>query len=134
MSDDELDRILSRNDGIEPSSGFTRNVMDAVRREAAVPAPIAFPWKRALPGLVLCALCVGAILVAAIVRSGSQPVRDTPGPSIWTDIWNGLWTGLANLAGLLRTLNAGGLGWILLALVLTFASIVLSMRLTRRRV
>ncbi len=48
----EINRILSREDEILPSSGFTVSVMDAVRREAAAPPPIPFPWKRALPGLV----------------------------------------------------------------------------------
>ena len=32
--DSEIDRLLSRNDEILPSSGFTVSVMDAVRREA----------------------------------------------------------------------------------------------------
>jgi hypothetical protein len=30
-----------------PSSGFVASVMDRVRQEAALPAPIPFPWKRA---------------------------------------------------------------------------------------
>ena len=55
--EDEMDRILSGEDEILPSSGFTVSVMDAVRREAAAPPPIPFPWKRALPGLVLGGLC-----------------------------------------------------------------------------
>jgi hypothetical protein len=51
MNDDDLDRILSRQEDIVPSSGFVSNVMDAVRREASAPPPIPFPWKWAIPGL-----------------------------------------------------------------------------------
>jgi hypothetical protein len=49
---------------------------------------------------------------------------------MWTAIWTGLSSGLT---GLLHTANAGGLGWIILALVLTFASVLLSLRLIGRR-
>ncbi len=50
----EFDRIMSEEE-ILPSSGFAASVMDAVRREAAAPPPIPFPWKRALPGAVFAA-------------------------------------------------------------------------------
>jgi len=130
MKDDELDRILSEKQNLVPSSAFVRNVMDAVRREASLPAPIPFPWKRALPGLVLCVLALAAMCVASFRRSGPQPLHEAPGPSFWTAIWTGL---SSDLIGLLRAANVGGLGWIILALVLTFASITLSLRLTGRR-
>src|SRR6202043_1907907 len=65
--DSEIDRILSREDEILPSSGFTVSVMDAVRREAAAPPPIPFPWKRALPGLVVGAFAIALVLVAGIM-------------------------------------------------------------------
>ena len=35
--DDEINRILSSEEEILPSSGFAVSVMDAVRREAAAP-------------------------------------------------------------------------------------------------
>jgi len=127
MSDDELDRILSADEGIVPSANFTRNVMAKVRMEAAAPAPIAFPWKRALPGLVLCVLSLAAMCVAAFLRPSSQRLPEVSGPSIWTGL-------VSDLAGLLRAANVGGLGWILLALLLTFASVTLSLRLIGRRV
>jgi len=130
MKDDELDRILSQEQDLVPSSGFVRNVMDAVRREASSPAPIPFPWTRALPGLVLCVLALAAMCVAAFLGSGTQRLPETPGPSIWSAIWTGL---SSDLAGLLRAANVGGLGWIVLALLLTFASVTLSLRLIGRR-
>jgi len=63
----EMNRILSGEDEILPSSGFVVSVMDAVRREAAAPPPIPFPWKRALPGLVLGGLMLALVLRALVV-------------------------------------------------------------------
>ena len=48
----EIDRILATEDALVPSSGFLASVMERVREEAAAPAPIPFPWKRALPGMI----------------------------------------------------------------------------------
>jgi hypothetical protein len=131
MSDDELDRMLSAEQGIVPSANFARNVMAKLRQEAAAPAPIPFPWKRALPGLVLCVLSLAAMCVAAFLRTAPQRLHNTPDPSIWATMWTGL---SSNLIGLLRAANVGGLGWIVLALVLTLASVTLSLRLIGRRV
>ena len=133
MSDDELDRILTGEQAIVPSANFTRNVMAKVRMEAAAPAPLPFPWKRALPGLVLCVLSLAAMCVATFVRPESQPLRRASGPSFWTTTWTSIWTGLSDLIGLLRAANVGGLGWIVLALLLTFASVTLSLRLIGRK-
>jgi hypothetical protein len=70
MSDhqpDKLDRILAQEDVLLPSSGFTASVMDAIREEAAAPAPIPFPWKLALPGI---AGFIAALIL--VVRFGLQ--------------------------------------------------------------
>ena len=124
MRDDELDRILSMDEDLAASPGFARNVMAAVRREASAPPPIAFPWKRALPGLVLCVLSLVAMCVRAFLRPGSPRVEQAPDPSIWTGLW-------PDLSGLLHAANAFESGWIILALLLTFASVILSLRYTR---
>jgi hypothetical protein len=50
-----MDEILATEEELVPTSGFLAGVMDRVREEAAAPVPIPFPWKRALPGLVLAA-------------------------------------------------------------------------------
>ncbi len=124
MSDDELDRILSGEQGIVPSANFARNVMAKVRQEAAAPPPIPFPWKRALPGLVLCVLSVVAMCAAVLVRPASQPLHETSGPSFWTAFWTSIWTGLSSdSVKVMRAANVGGLGWIILALLLTLASV-----------
>jgi len=66
MKHDELDRLLAKADEIVPSSGFTAAVMDAVRREAAAPAPLAFPWRRAWPGILGAAVALVAVIVNGV--------------------------------------------------------------------
>jgi len=64
MGREELDRIVADEDELVPSSGFLASVMDRVEAEAAGPAPIPFPWKRALAGFVVAA----AVLVWVAVE------------------------------------------------------------------
>jgi hypothetical protein len=72
----DLDRVLATaNDSILPSSGFAESVMTAVHREALAPAPLAFPWKRALPGMIG-AVAAAVLLIAAIVSF----LRSAPAP------------------------------------------------------
>ena len=117
MRQDDLDRILSKDQEIIPSSGFVNSVMDSVRREALTPAPIPFPWKRALPGLASVVLSLALLLIAggALFTQGiatqSQP--------------------LALPFAHDRILEAAG--WIVLALLLSLASAKLSIRLTTLR-
>ena len=75
---DEFDRIMSEEE-ILPSSGFAASVMEAVRREAAAPPPIPFPWKRALPGALFAATTLIGILAVCMIKlfdsnSLAQPV------------------------------------------------------------
>lgn len=49
----EIGRILATEEELIPSSGFMASVMDQVRQEAALPKPIPFPWKWAVPGILL---------------------------------------------------------------------------------
>jgi hypothetical protein len=49
----EIDHILATEEELLPSSGFLSSVMERVQEEAAVPQPIPFPWKRAIPGILL---------------------------------------------------------------------------------
>ena len=120
MRDDELDRVLSAETGIVPSSGFTASVMDAVRREAAIPPPIPFPWKRALPGLAACI----AVLVVAVFASHSPSVPEIASSSYWERLLSGV-SAASSIAVRL------GAGWVALSLLLSLASVALSMRLTR---
>ena len=51
----EIDNILAAEQELIPSSGFLASVMERVQEEARVPARIPFPWKRAVPGILLAA-------------------------------------------------------------------------------
>jgi hypothetical protein len=53
--DIEIDRILATEEEVIPSSGFMASVMERVEEESAVTPPIPFPWKRAIPGILLAA-------------------------------------------------------------------------------
>lgn len=74
QQNDELDRTLDRalseeRDSLLPSLGFTDSVMAAVRSEG--PAPLHFPWKRALPGMIAVIVALVSFAVAefwALVR------------------------------------------------------------------
>src|ERR1035441_7343499 len=55
----EIGRILATEEELMPFSGFVASVMDRVRQEAALPAPIPFPWKRAILILLLASGAVG---------------------------------------------------------------------------
>jgi len=123
MRNQELDRILSRigseKEEIIPSSGFTASVMDSVRREATTPPPIPFPWKRALPGLA--AGCVALVLILTeMVTHLHQHTMAPEIPALTVSAFDPI---------LKAALNAG-IGWIFLALLLSLASVMLSLRLT----
>lgn len=53
MKSDPIDDILAGETELVPSSGFLAAVMDRVQEEAAAPPPIPFPWKRAIPGILM---------------------------------------------------------------------------------
>jgi hypothetical protein len=59
MKSDKIDEILAGEEALVPSSGFVASVMDRISQEAALPPPIPFPWKRALPGLAIATLVFG---------------------------------------------------------------------------
>ena len=75
---DDLDLLLQAHlaspaEHLTPSSGFVLSVMDTIQQQAAEPSPIAFPWRRALPGAiaVLCGLV--AFLFFAFSRAAVGP-------------------------------------------------------------
>jgi hypothetical protein len=55
MTVEKIDDILAGEEELIPSSGFLSSVMERIHDEAAVPPPIPFPWKRAVPGIALAA-------------------------------------------------------------------------------
>jgi hypothetical protein len=105
----ELDRFLSETE-ILPSSGFAASVMEAVRREAAAPPAIPFPWKRALPGIIAGGGMLAVVLIVTVVQlARSGPA--TPLPPAW---------GIALHSIQETTLRLGG-PWVALALLVSLA-------------
>lgn len=101
MSPDEIERLLTAEELIEPSPSFAAAVMAAVREEAAAPAPIAFPWRRALPGLLLATAGLVAMIVLLAGAFLSAPAAPEVAGSWRAPAWlpaGHLWTVLA-LAG-----------------------------------
>jgi hypothetical protein len=119
---DELDRILSEEEQILPSSGFVASVMAAVRHQAATSAPIPFPWRRALPGLAAAAVTLVSLLLAAVAQVGRAPTVP-PFPAEW----------LTRLGPILEAATRVRADCMVLALFLSLGSVVLSMRLTGAR-
>lgn len=120
MHDEELDRILSGDEGLVPSSGFTASVMDAVRSKAATPPPIPFPWTRALP-IAAAALAVLPFFIIGLVRlirdGGNVPLSPAQA---------------ALLATITNTATSANAGWFAGVLVLTILSLIFTSRLSSR--
>ena len=78
----ELERILAHEEELQPMTGFSTRVMRAVREEAAATPPMAFPWARFLPGLLLNLLLLVGATVWMILEAGSSSLAQ-PIPAEW---------------------------------------------------
>ena len=78
--------LAADRDHLVPSSGFTDAVMAAVLHESAAPAPLPFPWKRALPGFAAVAAVVFLIVAVfvALLRAPHSAVQDNSLASGWS--------------------------------------------------
>lgn len=113
MKDHDIDRILAQ-DEILPSSGFTASVMEEVRRETAEAHGIRFPWKRALPGLVLCcSICAVTVILCLL-----YPAQLAGSPTASSRWMNELWR---NAVVLLERAEWRSIG---LALLITLLSLI----------
>jgi hypothetical protein len=76
MTPDDMDRILSSEEPLEPSSGFAMSVMDAVRRQAEEPPPLPFPWTRFAAGMGACGVMAwtGTLVLPRFAASLSAPL------------------------------------------------------------
>jgi len=115
------DTILASEEPIVPSSGFLSAVMDRVKEESAMPAPIPFPWKRALPGFVLVAgfLGWGAVQLVSVgvpALKGASFSIPRVSPSLL----------------LATNLHAAQAGWVALAAGISVASWLLARKLVGR--
>lgn len=117
MGPDSIDNILAAEEELIPSSGFLSAVMERVNQEARQPAPFPFPWKRAIPGILL-ALGVFGWGGAVLVRQAIPAIRElafSP-PRVTTAM----------------QLPLEQAGWVALALAASLASWMLSRRLAGR--
>ncbi len=124
---DEIDLLLSRKDEILPSSGFASSVMDAVRREAAIPAPIPFPWRRALPGLVVGTVALALTLTGVLWLLAQSQGAATAQISAFSRSLPSVLTPLQRNVELAAV-------WTVAALLAAYVSVKLSMRLSSGRV
>jgi hypothetical protein len=112
-----IDRILASDDELVPSSGFLSAVMDRVREEAAAPPPIPFPWKLAVPGMVL---------VACVAGWGVYEAVHFMGPGFHGSALSQLQVPIAMAHDLKQA------GWVAAALAVSVLSWMVPRRLVRR--
>ena len=114
---DAIDRVLSSDQELVPTSGFLASVMERVREEAIAPQPIPFPWKRAVPGMVLVAGTIGWLIYEFIrtALAGDLQIK----------------IAATHLPAVELNLFRPAL-WIALALAISLASWAFSRSLTRR--
>jgi hypothetical protein len=112
-----IDEILATDEELVPSSGFLSAVMERVQEEASAPAPIPFPWKRALPGIALVA-GVFVWLGVELVRTGVAAMQQVTPATVQVP------------PGLVQPLEQAG--WVGLGLGISLASWLLTRRLAGR--
>ena len=114
MRPDDIHRILAGEYSIAPSPTFAASVMRAIEQETRTLPPLAFPWRRALPGWLA--------LLACLVAGGIGIARDVA----WVQA---LETSVATLSTKTSALQ---LEWIALSMLVTAASLVLGNAFVRR--
>jgi hypothetical protein len=119
----QLDAAFSSDqDGILPSSGFADAVMTAVVREAAAPAPIPFPWKRALPLLVAVVGALALVITACVAILHAKTASAASfGPALAH--WQ------FSLAPILRNTAGSDTLWVLFSLTIPVLCLLLMRRL-----
>ena len=122
MREHELDQMLSKERDVMPSARFTKSVMEAVRAEASAPPPLTFSWWRVLP-----LVATGIFTVAWVFIEGlglyTVPQASPGVGTSWTD----------RIPALLFQIESFGIGWVLLALLITAACVELTWRACDRR-
>lgn len=114
---DAMDAILANEEDLVPSSGFLARVMERVQEEAEALPPIPFPWKRAVPGMIL-AVGVLGWSTAEIVRYALHEAGVFTLPKV-------------HIAAMMSQ-SIEQAGWIVVAFGLSTAAWVLSRRVAGR--
>jgi hypothetical protein len=119
LIDDEIERILDGEDEILPSSGFAASVMEAVHRDVIKLPPLAFPWRRAIPGVVALLAAYGMATWRFIVALNNKT------PNVLFD---------EQLHQLFGVSMRSEIQWVIIAIALTIMSVLLPLRLMRGRI
>lgn len=121
MNPESIDRILASEEECLPSCGFLSAVMERVHAEAAEPQPLPFPWRRALPGILI-ALAVLGWSAVELIRFTAAALRGVS--------WAAALPKLDLPASLTGTM--GQAGWLALALGASAVSWFVARRLIGR--
>jgi hypothetical protein len=117
MNADHLERALSEDD-ITPSSGFVTTVMASILQDAQAPAPIPFPWVRAMLGLASAVILLLAVPAVWLISPSLVPISSS-----------GSGTASAVADVLLRQANDTDVTLVVGALLLTYALVDIPRRL-----
>jgi hypothetical protein len=118
--DAEIEAILAGEEELLPSSGFLSSVLERIEQEAAAPPPVPFPWKRAVPGILMAAgvfswgtvkLIRLDLLTPALLRFTLPPLSSAVIGQIEQAGWIAMALGVSLLSWLLarRLAGRGGL-------------------------
>jgi hypothetical protein len=125
MTTSKIDKILATEEELIPSSGFLSTVMERVNEEAAALPPIPFPWKRAIPGILLATIVFGWGIFELIRRGIPAAARS----SLSMPHLDALSSNHLN-ASIGRPLES--IGWVALAAAVSLASWLFSRKLAGR--
>lgn len=122
---DSMDRMIEAHlagssDELTPSSGFVLSVMESIQAETREVSPIAFPWRRVVPGMVAVLCGLVALIVFALRSLGSGAASRT------------LMNPSAHFALTLKppfTPNEMIVGWVAIGACVSIAAIAASFRL-----
>ena len=112
MNPDDIERLLASDVPVVPSPTFLASVMRAVKCERTALRPLAFPWKRALPGIIA--------LAAALIGGGISVAGDTAIMQMLDE----------QLTQVSIMVTAAHLHWVALALAVTAVSLVAASSMT----
>jgi len=130
--DAEISHILATEEELLPTSGFVSAVMDRVRQEAALPEPIPFPWRWAIPLLLLASGGI-AWSTVELVRFGVKGVSlSALGQSELYQLEQSWLTIQWPQLSAVQMQSMEQAGWVALALGSTLVSWLLSRRLAGR--
>ncbi len=118
----EIEGILATEEELVPSSGFLAATMERVMQEAAMPAPMPFPWKRTLPGI---------LILVVIFAWGGYKIVPLGLPALGELTVSAIPFAPPHLSAAMEQ-SVEGSGWVALALGASLLSWLLSKRIVGR--